>query len=117
MLEVIVSAIILALVMLGLANVFGASKKFIKGARFRISAGELGKRFLDPFQSYVRQNTWGGQNCFNNNSDINPADTSNCPNVLTTYTVGSVTYTPQYFISNVGDEIKKVRVRIQLPPE
>ena len=58
MLEVLISALILSLVMAGLMNVFLGSKRYILGSRWRITAGELSRYFLEPLSLNVSQNTW-----------------------------------------------------------
>jgi Tfp pilus assembly protein PilV len=65
LLEIVISTVILALVMTGLVNVFVAGRRLVQHSRYRMSAGELGKRFIDPLQGHVRQDTWGtGSNFF-----------------------------------------------------
>jgi len=54
--------LIFALIMGGLANLFVVTKRHILHAHARIAAGELGRYFLDPLQTHVRQDTWGTSN-------------------------------------------------------
>ena len=56
--EILVSTLIFALVMGGLANLFVATKQHILYAHSRIAAAELGRYFLDRLQMDVRQDTW-----------------------------------------------------------
>ena len=56
--EIIVAAIILALSMLGLTNLFVSGKRYIMHARARMTGGEIGRLFLDPLNMAVRQDTW-----------------------------------------------------------
>lgn len=56
--EVIVAAVIFALVIVGLMGVFMAASKHLTHARERMSSAQLGKFFLDPLQADVRQDTW-----------------------------------------------------------
>ncbi len=84
----------------GLANVFVASKRYIRHSRSRMAGGELGKKFLDPLQSYVREDTWS-------------------TNILGTDSAGRVDtsqdgYTPTYDTSSLPSEpdIRKVKVTI-----
>ncbi len=58
LLEILISVIILALVVTGLANVFVAGKRYIQHNRSRMTGGELGKYFLDPLQTDVNASTW-----------------------------------------------------------
>ena len=100
--EILVSVIILALVITGLANVFVAGKKYIKHSRLRISGGELGKKFLDPLQIYVRQDTWSTNPLGTNNISL-PAEDG---------------FTPTYVTSTLpGANIKKVKVTVTWPAE
>lgn len=101
--EILVSVIILALVITGLANVFVAGKRYIKHSRSRMAGGELGKKFLDPLQSYVREDTWN-------------------TNLLGTDSIGRTEpaqdgYTPTYDTSAhpSEDNIRKVKVTIAWP--
>ena len=59
LLEVLVATIILALILVGTANVFILGKKWILHSRARMSGGEIGKLFLVPLQAGVRADTWG----------------------------------------------------------
>lgn len=106
LIEIIISVLILALVSTGLVNVFITSKNFVQHTRYRMSAAEIGKKFLDPLQYYVRGDTWddAASNCFTS------GDITQCPNVSTTISPYSATYT----ISNLGDDanLKKVTVKI-----
>jgi prepilin-type N-terminal cleavage/methylation domain-containing protein len=58
LIEVIVSVILIALTLLGLSNLFLASKAHIQYSRARMTGGELGRVFLDPLQMQVRQDNW-----------------------------------------------------------
>ena len=50
----LIATIILALVLIGIVNVFISSKRWILHSRERMSAVELGKLFLAPLQQDVR---------------------------------------------------------------
>ncbi|MFH0855043.1 MAG: prepilin-type N-terminal cleavage/methylation domain-containing protein [Candidatus Omnitrophota bacterium] len=117
LLEIIISMVILAMVIAGVASVFVAGKRFILHNRSRMAGSELGKVFLDPLQAYIRQDTWAGSNCFNTNNASNPASMASCPSVPVTYTIGFLTYTPQYYISNINTNIKKVKMVVSWPSE
>lgn len=56
--ENIIAAVILALTISGLANIFITGKRWIMLSRSRMAGAELGKQFLDPLQMQVRQDTW-----------------------------------------------------------
>ena len=105
LLEILVSMVILALVLVGMANVFVMSKGYIIHSRSRISAGELGKQFLDPFQSFVNQETWeaGNDLSLNNPTLAGP-----------TVTLNTIDFSSQYNVSAgpAGTELRKVTVNI-----
>jgi len=61
LIEILVSLVILLLVVASLASVFVAGKMQIAHTRSRLTGTELGKYFLDPFQMYVRQDSWDDQ--------------------------------------------------------
>ena len=122
--EIIVSLTILSLTMAGLLSVFISAKKHSLRSRSRVSAGQLGKYFLDPLQMSVTmlertagaQNGWGQvNNCLSSNP------TSGCPGAQN---VGNMLYTPTYTIDNVtgtgiignclaNDCLRRVEVDIQ----
>lgn len=101
--EILVATVILALVVTGLANVFVSGKRYIKQSRLRMAGGEIGKKFLDPLQSYVRQDTWS----------TNPLGLENIPPAVEGSSPAT-TYTATYSVSPLGN-IKKVKVTISLP--
>lgn len=103
LLEILISSIILALVMTGLANLFVAGKKYILHSRSRIQAVELGRLFLSPLQMDVDQSKWGS-NCLS--AGIN------CQGPQT---VDNIVYTPTYIISNAFpiSTLHKVKVTIK----
>ncbi len=59
MMEILVSLAILSIVVVGLINVFVASKALVLHNRNRMASGQLGRAFLDPLQLDVNQSTWG----------------------------------------------------------
>lgn len=102
--EVLVSVMILALIMGGMANVFMTGKRFIFHSRARMAGGELGKFFLDPLQMDVRGDTWGN-NCL--------SAATGCP---LAQTLSGIIYTPVYEFSNVaGTSLRRVKVTISWP--
>lgn len=70
--EILVSLILISLILTGLVSLFVAGKTHIRHSRYRMTAGELGRFFLDPLQMDVRQDAWGS-NCLSSNP------TSGCP--------------------------------------
>lgn len=88
LLEVLVSAVIVSVVMLGLANIFISGKTYIHSSRLRMAGGELGRTFMDPLQMDVNQTTWGtNNNCLTNGL--------NCPGAIT-IPPGGTQYAPDY---------------------
>jgi len=65
LLEVLISALILALVATGIINVFVSGKRHIAHTRFRIQAAQLLKYQLNQLHMQVRQDQWGS-NCLSN---------------------------------------------------
>jgi len=98
LLEIIISTVILALVVTGLVNVFVASKGFIRHSRLRMSAAEMGKKFIDPLQAHVREDEWS-TNLFGTNSYANQ-------------TSADGNYTASYNITDLDSTIKKVKVTV-----
>jgi type II secretory pathway pseudopilin PulG len=55
LLEILISVIILAVTVSGLAGIFLTGKRYVLHSRLRMSGGEFGKVFIDPLQAYVRE--------------------------------------------------------------
>jgi prepilin-type N-terminal cleavage/methylation domain-containing protein len=103
LIEILVSAVILALIMTGLINIFAASKRHIVRNRSRATASELSRNFLDILQMDVRQDQWGS-NCLSSSS------TASCPG---SESLNSYTYTPSYTITDLsGTSLRKVKLNI-----
>ncbi|MBU4346465.1 MAG: hypothetical protein KKH29_03970 [Candidatus Omnitrophica bacterium] len=95
LLEIIISTVIMSLVITGMANIFLAGKRHILHTRSRMTAGELGRRFLDPLQMDVRQDEWfTNGNCLTGDGSVGCDTTPWSPD-------GIVSYTPQYEISRL----------------
>lgn len=56
--EILVSSVIFALVIVGLLSVFSSGNKHLVHTRERMTSSELGKYFIDPLQMDVRKDTW-----------------------------------------------------------
>lgn len=102
LIEIIVSIVILALIIGGMANMFISGKRWVLHARSRMSGGELGKYFLDPLAQDVRQDQWAsGNNCLTGGV--------NCP---AQETIENISYTPSYNVSDLNlspnSSLKKV---------
>ncbi|MFH1190906.1 MAG: prepilin-type N-terminal cleavage/methylation domain-containing protein [Candidatus Omnitrophota bacterium] len=59
LIEVLVSAVVFSLVMLGMVSVFISAKRFMSHARERMVSAEIGKFFIDPLQMDVKFENWG----------------------------------------------------------
>jgi len=104
LLEILVAALIMAMVMTGLACIFFAGKRHILHTRSKIQAAELGRLFLAPFQMQVDQSQWGN-NCLSN--------TGNCNDETQTFYNPRIDYTATYTTSPVGStNLRKVIVNI-----
>lgn len=110
LLEVVISAVILALIMGGLGNLFVSGKRYILHNRYRMTAGELGKRFLDPILKDVKANIEG--TCLGSNSENRAAL---CPGYAN---IEEIIYTPTYTnfekvkVGTNNLEIRKIVVSI-----
>ena len=111
MIEIIVSMVILALVMVGLINVFVVGKTFTRNTGLRMSGGELGRFFIDPLVSDVRQDLWGDAAAVYNLSiglhDNLPPQTIN--NITYTY---SYNVTEEHFGNDPATTVRKVVMQI-----
>lgn len=105
LIEIVVAAVILALVITGLANIFVAGKRWVLHSNMRMAGGELGRYFLDPLQMQVRQDTWGAS-CLG---------TGNCPGQTVGVAEGFDTdYTASYSVTTdyQGTSLSKVVARV-----
>lgn len=114
LLEILISALILAIVMVGLANIFVAGKRFIVLPRSRIQAAELGRLFLAPLQMQVRQDTW------NNSANLLyiPAGSNSTTFSGANISLNNVNYTSLYNVSRIfygngtDSGLRRVNVRV-----
>jgi Tfp pilus assembly protein PilV len=105
LIEILVSAVILALVLTGLVGIFIAGKGYVLHGRSRMTASELGKYFFAPLQMQVRQDDWGN-NCLSQ---------GNClPQTIGAAQGLDRDYTAKYTITNNNpiNNLNKVRVDI-----
>lgn len=56
--EIIISMVILALIMGGLANLFLAAKQYTLHSSFRMTAAELGRYYLERLHLHLSAETW-----------------------------------------------------------
>jgi len=111
--ELIVSVLILALIMAGLANIFYTSRRYIVLNRSRIQAVEFSKTVLENLSSFVRQDSWNNPAndlCINTSAGCLP----NNRNDYGTSSFNYVTYNTSYNVSNVTNapEIRKVKIKV-----
>lgn len=116
LLEILVAVLILALVMVGIANVFIASRRHLGYSRSKIQAMQLGRLFLAPLQKDVTmgERSLGAQDGWQqtNNCLSSNGTSPGCPDAETT--LGPITYhAPTYEITPVADTtLRKVKVTI-----
>jgi prepilin-type N-terminal cleavage/methylation domain-containing protein len=119
LLEIVIATLILSLVMTGVANLFITAKRYLIHSRSRMAGGELGKLFLEPLQSGVRQDTWsepdnpldqGTKYC-----DDNPAHPQhpNCPSA-TSRLIDNITYTTKYKIDRGNPLTHLTKVKLEV---
>lgn len=100
--EIIVSMVIIALTLVGLASLFLASRRHLQHSRLRMTGSELTKLFVDPLMMQVRQDQW----------ETTCLGSGTCS--PTTITIGgNQTFTASYDISNVTTTLKRVTVNLQ----
>jgi len=105
MLEIVISMMILALVLVGLINVFVVSRGYMAHGRSRTSASQLATVFLDPLQNEVRQSDW-------NNTSSNSLSVNNTTGAAVT--IDGVSYTPTYTVTDEspGTALRRVTVNV-----
>ena len=102
LMEIIVSLVITALVLVGLANLFVATKRHLLHSRTRIVSAELTKSYLEPLRADVRQDQWGS-NCLSGGAGCPPANVS----------INGMNMTVSYQFSNVtGTTLRRVNVLV-----
>jgi Tfp pilus assembly protein PilV len=88
MMEILISMMILALVLVGLANVFMASRGFMAHSRFRTTASQLATVLFDPLQNEVNDSSWDA-----------PGNLLNVGTRTCSTFIDGVTYNPAYNIT------------------
>jgi len=88
--EILVSAVIFALLIVGLLSVFASGNRLMTHARERITGTELGRFFIDPMQMDVRQDTWNS----------NSLDLSASPVALTSQEVNNRDFSANYTVAD-----------------
>lgn len=115
LIEIIVSTMIFAILVVGLINLFTGGKQLILHARSRMASAELEKRFLDPFHKSVRYDQWDpGSNEYSAGSPLrrhSETPGATVPLDGIDYNSFVTVATPPGFAAT--DPIRKVRVRVQ----
>lgn len=88
--EVIVAALVFALVTVGLFSSVTALNEPAKESVESVTAAYIGKQILDDFRKEVSAGTWAG----------GPLDPAGSPYTLNAITVDGITYTPVYTVVN-----------------
>ena len=108
LIEIIISMLIFALIMGGVANLFMATKKHALRGRLRMTKAELVRFFLDPIQTQVRQDQWGS-NCISSDGTNTNCDAS-------AQVLDGISYTPEYVKSPVaGTDLRKLKFTLSYP--
>lgn len=107
--EILVSSVIFALVIVGLLSVFASASKHITHTRERMAGTELGKFFIDSMQMDVRQDTWNS----------NGLDVSATPVALTPQKLNNRDFSATYIVADgtsdtalVGTDLRRVTTKI-----
>ena len=99
--EVLVSMVLLALVMTGLVNVFGAGNHYALYSRNRMTSSEMGKLFLEPLQLAVRADSWDSGELGLGSHSCGASS------------VNTIPYTAQYQVDNVpGVSSRRVTAKV-----
>ena len=119
--EVLVAAVIFALVIAGLSGVFISGNKLIIHARERMASAQLGKFFLDPLQADVRQDTWdctGALSCGGIVNSLN-ISASSLPFTASPQTINSRPFFATYTVADgttdsalAGTDLRRVTSKI-----
>lgn len=103
--EIVVSLVIFALVIVGLLTVFISGNRHIIHARERMTSSELARFFLDPFGNSVRQDTWGS----------NALNLAAIPIALPSQIINSRTFSATYTVADslsdpalIGTDLRRV---------
>ena len=112
LMEIIVSVLLVALVFMGLANLFVVGRRYIMHARSRMAGGELGKVFLDPLQMDVRQDEWGDTDY------VDPDNRLRLGTRESNAQIGGISYNAAYNVTGFPElpatsQMRRVRVDLQ----
>lgn len=106
LLEVVISAVLLALLTAGMSPLFFGVKRWIFHARTRMQGSEVSRRYLDVLQRDVRDDQWNPPtNCLSTDG------AAGCPGADT---LDGIPYNPNFNIGAppFGGNSKKVRLTV-----
>ncbi|MGA2775880.1 MAG: prepilin-type N-terminal cleavage/methylation domain-containing protein [Candidatus Omnitrophota bacterium] len=106
LMEILVSLVILALVFLGLLNLFISGRKYLRHSQSIMAGSELGKVFLDPLQMQVREDTW------DKGMAVNTLTVGNYLPVSYPDPINGITYTATTVVTAVNDGLRRVQTKI-----
>lgn len=107
LLEILVSAILLALLILGLANIFVATRRLVFHIGARLTAAEVSRRYLDPLYMQVSATNWGATTTSGNCLRMFSARDTN----FWDETVSNTRFTPNYNPDGAGaDDIDDINL-------
>lgn len=105
MLEVLIAAVILALIIAAIGSTFVIGKKHVMHSIARMTAGELARYHLDNLSTQVREDQWDS-NCLGNNIGCTSNSYITFDNLIhynETFTITN---------SSVGEYLRKTSVNI-----
>ncbi|MCM8797490.1 MAG: prepilin-type N-terminal cleavage/methylation domain-containing protein [Candidatus Omnitrophica bacterium] len=108
LLEVIVSALLLAVIMLGLAAVFFSARRHLSRSEMWMTDAELGRYFLEPLQMQVRADQWRSNCISNSNYCVNQTLTMDTRN----YSLNYVDVAVDANIGGIDTNLTRVKVNI-----
>lgn len=126
LIEIIVATLIMAITMAGLVNLFVSGKRWLLHSRARMTGGEFGKYFLDPYYQSVQESDWNNGTVDYNTPglQITPSETAgaqvNDQQGGRNIGLGRSFYQPFYTVNTMpgvshDTQARKVKVRIYWP--
>lgn len=106
LLEILISLMILATVLVGLANLFTVSRRYTQHSRSRMTATEVGKYLLSPLQNEVREDTFDSTGKLVEGNSTGEAVTLDGISYNSTFNITNVSGLPS------GGTLRKVNVTI-----
>lgn len=112
LLEILVATVILGMVMSGLTAIFIASKRWTMHSRWRVTAGEVSRDFLEPLLREVRaqESSAGANDGWDQANNLLRGGSYS-----TSKTAGSKAYTGTYTNSNIvigSGSVRKVKLNL-----